>query len=142
MKRNRVIALVLIFTLLLSLPAFASENRASDQIGMHNMTVTALPGEIGIKASIYGMGRMNKIGCQSIYVYKEYGTGWLLVDRMRETYDDNMYSTNASAHMANYYFDSIAGVEYRVEITLFAENDEGRDTVSQTFYVTGKPGNS
>lgn len=85
---------------------------------------------------------MNKIGCQSIYVYKEYGTGWLLVDRMRENYDDNMYSTNATAHMANYYFDSVAGVEYRVEITLFAENDEGRDTVSQTFYVTGKSGMS
>lgn len=125
MKRNRVVALVLIFTLLLSFPAFASENRASDQIGMHSITVTPLPGQIAIKASIYGMGPMNKIGCQSIYVYKEYGSGWLLVDRMRENYDDNMYSTNVGAHMANYYFDSIAGVEYRVEITLFAENDEG-----------------
>ena len=142
MKRNRVVALVLIFTLLLSFPAFASENRASDQIGMHSITVTPLPGQIAIKASIYGMGPMNKIGCQSIYVYKEYGSGWLLVDRMRENYDDNMYSTNVGAHMANYYFDSIAGVEYRVEITLFAENDEGRDTVSQTLYVTGNSSNN
>ena len=40
--------------------------------------------------------------------------------------------------MANYYFDSEVDVEYRLEITLFAENDEGRDTVSQTFYVTGE----
>ncbi len=80
---------------------------------------------------------MNKIGCQSIYLYKEYGTGWLLVDRMREE-DDNMYSTNIAGHMANYYFDSDVGVRYLLEITMFAENDEGRDTIEETFYVTGK----
>ncbi len=142
MRGKRLLAFICVFTLLLSVPAFASENRASDQIGRHDISVTSLPGQIGIKASIYGVSAMNKIGCQSIYVYKAYGSGWLLVDRMRENYDDNMYSTNVAAHMANYYFDSVAGVEYRVEITLFAENDEGRDTVSQTFYVTGKSGMS
>ena len=83
------------------------------------------------------MGLMNKIGCQSIYLYKEYGSGWLLVDRLREE-DDNMYRTNSSGHAANYYFDTVKGVKYRLNITLFAENDEGRDTVSQTFYFTGK----
>lgn len=140
--RRRLLALILCFTLLLSLPAFAVDSRASDQIGRHDIKVTALDGQIGIKASIYGTGPMNKIGCQSIYLYKEYGTGWLLVDRLRENYDDNMYRTNSSGHAANYYFDSIAGVKYRLEITLFAENDEGRDTVSQTFYVTGKSGTS
>lgn len=142
MKKNKLLVFVLVVALILTMPAFAAETRASDQINRHDIKVTELPGEVGIKASIFGVAPMNKIGCQSIYLYKEYGTGWLLVDRLRENYDDNMYSTNASAHMANYYFDTIAGVEYRLDITLFAENDEGRDTVSQTFYVTGKPGNS
>lgn len=142
MKYKRILAIALICTLLLSLPVLATEERASDQIGRHDIRVTSQHGKIILTTAIFGMGTMNKIGCQSIYVYKEYGTGWLLVDRMRENYDDNMYSTNVAAHMANYYFDSVAGVEYRVEITLFAENDEGRDTVSQTFYVTGKSGTS
>ncbi len=135
--KKRVLALLLVFTLVLTIPALAIENRASDQIGRHDIRVTALSGQIGIKASIYGVGPMNKIGCQSIYLYKEYGTGWLLVDRMREE-DDNMYSTNIAGHMANYYFDSDVGVRYLLEITMFAENDEGRDTITETFYVTGK----
>ena len=49
-----------------------------------------------------------------------------------------MYVTNAAGHAANYYLDTIRGVKYRLDITLFAENDDGRDTVSQTFYFTGK----
>ena len=40
--------------------------------------------------------------------------------------------------MANYFFDSEPGVRYKVVITMFAENDEGRDTIEETFYVTGK----
>lgn len=137
MKKTKLVALIMIFSLLLSMSAFASETRASDQIARHDIDVTELSGQIGIKASIYGMGLMNKIGCQSIYLYKEYGSGWLLVDRLREE-DDNMYRTNSSGHAANYYFDTVKGVKYRLNITLFAENDEGRDTVSQTFYFTGK----
>ena len=35
---------------------------------------------------------------------------------------------------------SVAGVNYRVDVTLFAEDDRGRDTVSGTYYVTGKSG--
>ncbi len=138
MRIKKVFALVIVFAMLMSLPTLAVEDRASDQIGRHDIRVTALSGQIGIKASIVGVATMNKVGCQSIYLYERYGTGWLLVDRLRENYDDNMYSTNVAGHMANYYFDSEVGVEYRLEITLFAENDEGRDTVSQTFYVTGE----
>ena len=137
MNIKRLVSFILVFTLILSLPVFASESRASDQIGRHDIQVTPLPGEVGIKATIIGMGLMNKIGCQSLYLYKEYGSGWLLVDRLREE-DDNMYVTNAAGHAANYYLDTIRGVKYRLDITLFAENDDGRDTVSQTFYFTGK----
>jgi hypothetical protein len=31
-----------------------------------------------------------------------------------------------------------SGVEYRVSVTVFAENSAGRDTRSKTVYVTGK----
>ena len=141
MKKSRFLALILVFVLMLSLPAFATEDRASDQIARHDIKVTPMDGQIVIKASIYGMGVMNKIGRESIYVFKEYGSGWISTDWLLED-DYNMYRTNSSGHAANFFFDSEEGVKYRIEITLFAEDDEGRDTVSQTFYVTGKPGNS
>lgn len=137
MKIKRCLALALIIVMILSIPAFAAENRASDQIGRHDIKVTALDGQIGIKASIYGNGPMNKLGCESIYVYWQYGSAWISDDWLLED-DYNMYSTNTAAHMANYFFDSEPGVRYRVVITMFAENDEGRDTIEETFYVTGK----
>ena len=52
--------------------------------------------------------------------------------------DYNMYNTNSVGYAANHYFDSEAGVNYMIVITLFAENDAGRDTITRTYYVTGK----
>lgn len=137
MKIKRLVAISLILVMLLSVPAFASVNRASDQIGRHDIKVTPLEGQIAIKASIYGNGSMNKLGCESIYLFKQYGSAWISNDWYLED-DYNMYSTNSPAHMANYYFDSEPGVNYRVVITMFAENDAGRDTITRTYYVTGK----
>lgn len=137
MKKKRLLALVLIFTLLLSLPAFAVTDRASDQIGSRNVRVTVLSGQIAVKASVFGMGIMNKIGTESIFIYTQSGNGWLLTDFSVESYE-GMTSTNAGAHMGMYYFDSVAGVNYRVVVTVFAENDAGRDSRTDIFYVTGK----
>ena len=137
MKIKRLIAISLILVMLLSVPAFASVNRASDQIGRHDIKVTPLEGQIAIKASIYGNGSMNKLGCESIYLFKQYGSAWISNDWYLED-DYNMYSTNSPAHMANYYFHSEPGVNYKVVITMFAENDAGRDTITRTYYVTGK----
>lgn len=137
MKKKRLLALVLVFTLLLSLPAFAATDRASDQIHRRDVRVTATPGQIVVKASIFGMGNMNKIGCQSIYVYEQVGSFWVLDDFKLED-DAGMYSTNTAGHMSNYYFDSETDVEYKVVVTVFAENDAGRDSRTDIFYVTGK----
>ena len=137
MKVKKVLALVLVVAIILSVPAFAVEDRASDQISRHDIKVTPLDGRIAIKASIYGNGPMNKLGCESIYVYWQYGSAWISDDWLLED-DYNMYSTNVAAHMANYYFDSEPGVNYMVVITMFAENDAGRDTITRTYYVTGK----
>ncbi len=143
MKLKRILAFVLILALVLSMPtfAFATEDRASDQIGRHNIKVASSSGQIIVTTMIFGMGLMNEIGCEKIYIYEKYGTGWLLVDWLVEG-DDNTVTTNSAAHMASYFFDCRDGVEYRISVTLFAENDEGRDTVSQTLYVTGNSSNN
>lgn len=137
MKIKNVLALVLVIAMVLSVPAFAAENRASDQISRHDIKVTPIDGQIAIKASIYGNGFMNKLGCESIYLYEQYGSVWISNEWYLED-DYNMYNTNSVGYAANHYFDSEPGVRYKVVITMFAENDEGRDTIEETFYVTGK----
>lgn len=137
MKIKRLLALALVFVMLLSIPAFAVEDRASDQIGRHDIKVTSIPGRIAIKASIYSNGPMNKLGCESIYLFEEYGSAWISHEWYLED-DYNMYNTNSVGYAANHYFDSEPGVRYKVVITMFAENDAGRDTITRTYYVTGK----
>lgn len=137
MKIRRFLAFTLILATLIALPALAVEDRASDQIGRHDIKVTPMPGQIVIKASIYGTGPMNKLGCESIYLFEQYGSAWISNEWLLED-DYNMYNTNSAGHAANYFFDSEPGVRYKVVITVFAENDEGRDTIEETFYVTGK----
>lgn len=137
MKKTRFLALVLVFTLLLSLPAFATSNRASDQISLRNIDVNALSGQISVKATVVGLGTMSKIGCQSIYVYEQSGSFWLLTGYKSET-NDGMVNTNAPGYANIHYFDSETDVEYKVVVTVFAENDAGRDSRTDIFYVTGK----
>ncbi len=137
MKVRNILALVLVIAIVLSVPVFAVEDRASDQISRHDIRVTPMDGQIVIKASIYGNGPMNKLGCESIYLYKQYGSVWISNEWLLED-DYNMYNTNSAGHAANYFFDSEPGVRYKVVITMFAENDAGRDTIEETFYVTGK----
>lgn len=137
MKIKRLLAISLIFVMLLSVPVFALEDRASDQIGRHDIKITPQEGRIVVKTSIYGNGFMNKLGCESIYFYEQYGSVWRSDQWLLED-DYNMYNTNSVGYAANHYFDSEPGVRYMIVITLFAENDEGRDTIEETFYVTGK----
>ena len=137
MKVKNVLALILVVAIILSVPAFAVEDRASDQISRHDIRVTSIEGRIAIKASIFGNGPMNKLGCESIYLYEQYGSAWISHEWYLED-DYNMYNTNSVGYAANHYFDSEPGVRYKVVITMFAENDEGRDTIEETFYVTGK----
>lgn len=117
--------------------AFAAETRASRQISIYSMNVTPITGMLDVKFSVTANGPANKLGCESIYVYEKSGSRWDFVDSKDED-DPGMSRTDYYAHRNNIYFDSESGVEYKVVVTIFAENDEGRDTRTKTFYVTGK----
>ena len=80
---------------------------------------------------------MNKIGCESIEVYEKEGADWQLVESLDED-DEGMSSTNVPRHRNDIACDGEAGVEYKVVVTIFAENDAGRDTRTKTSYVTGR----
>lgn len=137
MKKVRIIALVLACMALLSIGAFAAESRASDQISRYDIVVTPMSGYINVKASVYGKGLMDKLGCQSIYVYEENGSSWNPLDNDEES-ASNMCVNNASKHVVNKQYNTEEGKEYKVVVTVFAEKDGDRDTRTRTFFVTGE----
>lgn len=135
MKKRRI--LIFIATILcvatVIIPTFA---RASDQISGYWIDILAARnGGIAVEFSITGTGYVNKIGVESIRVYENRGTYWSLVEYPQED-DPGMSVTNDFAHGGTIYCNGTAGVEYKVAVTVFAENDAGRDTRSKTSYVT------
>lgn len=139
MKHKRLISLIIasLCIFILTIPILALETRASDQITLYNMAVTPITGMIDVKFSVTGAGMANKLGCESIYIYKKSGTKWIFVESRSED-DEGMSRENYHAHKNNIDLPSEAGVEYKVVVTIFAENSKGRDTRSDTFYVTGR----
>ncbi|HIW17322.1 MAG TPA: hypothetical protein H9689_07630 [Firmicutes bacterium] len=134
MTRKRIAALftAVIFMFLMSVSAMA---RASDQISAYAIDVTPLSGEVEVYFYVSGTGVKDKLGCESIYVYE---VGNVIPEESWDEYDSGMARRNGAAYGNSIYFDSEKGVEYKVVVTIFAEDDDGRDSRSKTFYVTGE----
>ena len=139
MKVKKTLSLLLAIGCLsaLAVPASATEMRASAQIAAYDMEVTPASNQLAIYFSMIGTGKMDKLGCESILVYKLVGSEWTLTEIKTENYT-GMSSSNAYTHTNTVYCSSTSGTRYKVTVTLFSENADGRDTRSETFYVTGK----
>lgn len=133
-KKSIALVCVMACLLTLSISAFAAETRASEQIKQYSMSVTPQDGDLIIEFSVAGNGKMNKIGCQSIYIYEKSGTTWSYVESLSEN-NSGMSKTNTHFHANAIYCDFEAGVDYKVVVTVFAEDSAGRDTRTKTFYV-------
>ena len=107
----RFITLTLILSIILALPAFATQNtsdRASEQLRSYFMDArNAGNGEIIITFSVDGTRKMEQIGAKRIVVFNKVGGVWSIVESWSK--DD---------------------------ITIFAENSSGSDSRTQTFFVT------
>ena len=137
-KRKRFISLLItaVCMFLFAMPAFATI-KASSQISQYDMSVTPVTNTLNIKFLISGNHIMDKIGCESIYVYEKSGSHWILVNSWYED-DSGMSRSNTRSSRNTMYSDSEAGVEYKVVMTVFAEDSNGRDTRTRTICVTGR----
>lgn len=141
MKIKKILSLALsvICVSILSIPVSAVEPRASAQIAVYAMDVTPLSDKLSVYASVTGSGKMDKLGCESIYIYKLVNSRWVSVPDQTKLEDDTgMSSSNTYDHTNVVRCDSERGEAYKVVVTIFAENSKGRDTRSDTFYVVGK----
>ena len=80
---------------------------------------------------------MDKIGCENIEVYSKDGSRWDTEIDWDED-DDYMSSTNIHAYAHTFSIPTIKNVEYLVNVTIFAEDDYGRDTRSKSDTLLGR----
>ena len=136
MRCKRVISFFCVVICMMTMVISASAStRASDQISSYLIQAKSDDGNIYVDFSVTGKGGMDRIGCESIYIY-ESSSG-----RLVESYDENdvgMSGRNTVRYTNMITADCEVGTSYRVEVTIFAEDSAGRDTRSQTFYVTGQ----
>ena len=133
MKHKKLLSLfcAVVCMMTMVIPSFA---RASTQINDYWVDVISDDGQIYIDFSVSGTGTMEKIGCESIYIFEDSGR---LMDSFDED-DTGMSRSNTVRHANTITADCDDGVRYRVIVTIFAEDSAGRDTRKQTFYVAGQ----
>ena len=133
---SRICALLVVLSIFLSVPAFATTYRASDQISSHSAEAIATGGgSFEVYFNIYGTGRMTCLGAESIVVREKVGSVWKIVATFDRD-DTDMVSNNAFVHSATLYYPGTSGTEYMIEVTLFAENASGYDSRLKVVYVT------
>ncbi len=141
MKTKKFLSIVLsvICVMTLCVPACAVEARASAQIAAYSMDITLHTGFFSVFFSVTGPGNVDKLGCESIYVYKMVDSRWILVDEETKLEDDpGMSGNNTYIHANSIDCNSERGAAYKIVVTIFSENSKGRDTRSDTFFKIGQ----
>ena len=136
MKLNR--SYTFLFTIIcligLLIPVASAAESASDQIMSWGIDVTFGDGTIDVEFGITGNGTMNKLGCEYIYVYKKNGSAWDDYT-YRTEYNTGMSKYNSAFHANLIEIPCDDSAEYKVVVTVFAEDDEGRDSRTDVFYL-------
>ena len=135
-KVKYCISMVLVCTLFFATASFAAA-RASAQIDYYNINAIASGGgEIAIRFSITAPNYMRELGAESIYIYERGTFGWDLVEKFDKD-DPDMTVTDAIKHGTTIYYNGESGNEYRIIVTVFAEDKNGEsDSRSKTMSVT------
>ena len=141
MKIKRALSTILsiICVVALCVPVCAVESRASEQIAIYGMKVDPVEGAMAVSFSVTGPGYVDKIGCESIYLYKMVNSSWVLVPEETKLEDDpGMSRTNDYDHTNSIRCKTESGEAYKIVVTIFSENSKGRDTRTKTFYEIGQ----
>lgn len=78
---------------------------------------------------------MDRIGFESVEIYEKWGSLW----RKEASYDVNdsgMCNERARLYSGTLTYHGSSESEYKVVVTIFAEDANGTDSRTKTFYVT------
>lgn len=133
-----ILTSILFALVVLTIPALAVSDRASDQISGYYMVATPLQnGQIAIDFGVDATGKMTRLGADSIVVYEKEGSRWETVASW-DRYDAGMSSTNKNTYSNTLFFDGTKSREYKITITIFAQDASGTDYRSDQFLITAK----
>jgi len=129
----RIVALVLVLTILLSMAAFAAMTE-SDYIAATSAWITRSGNTVKVNFYIVGTKTMDKIGVQYVYLYEKTGNTWYLVETFDYTdpdYAADMMNTNSGAKAAYLSYDGSSTKSYYATCYFYAEKNGGSDSITQ-----------
>lgn len=134
-QKARILALLLALVCMLSVTAVAADMRASDYIDKYDIDAVATGGgDIAIKISVDGTGKMTSLGAEEIVVYEKISGRWMVAGYYDKS-DSGMVGTNTSAFSNTIYFSGYTDTEYKIEVTIFSEDATGSDSRYVEVYV-------
>lgn len=132
-KTLRIIALIIVLTMLLSTAAFAAEN-ASAYIAATSAWITRDGNTVKVNFWIVGTGTMDQIGVKYIYLYEKNGNTWNLVKSYSYTnpiYATTLMASSTYVHAGYVTYSGSASKSYYADCRFYAEKDGGSDTIQQ-----------
>ncbi len=138
MRKNsiRILALIVVLTLMLSTVAFAAMN-ASEYINSTSGWITRDGNTVEVNFYITGAGMMDKIGLKYIYLYELNGNTWGLVaiyNYTNPTFEATLMGTNKTMHSGYVTYSGSANKQYYASCWFYAEKNGGSDTITQSAY--------
>lgn len=121
----RLVSLILVFAILLAVPAYATEEHAmygSSYFVYTNAFLTKASGtNFNVSYHVTGAGGMDKIGVSYLQLQvSSDNSSWSPVASYY-----NLISTNSSVHSGSFTYTGVSGKYYRAYVEFYAMNDTG-----------------
>lgn len=131
--RISIIAMALICALTIFVSA--TDVKASYYIDKWEVDATLTDkGNIAIKISVDGTGRMTALGGKEIIIYEKINNRWMIADYFDRD-DPGMVGTNTNTFVNTIYTNAYPNTEYKICVTIFAEDSSGDDSRYQEIYI-------
>lgn len=133
-KLIRSVSLFLILSLVLSVPAFAMDARASERFKRYSSNLYAEnDGSIYVLFSVTATTTMDVIGASSIAIQRYDNARWVTECTLTVTDEPSMQTTKAAQYAASIPYEPLfSNMEYRAVITFYAKDSSGSSTAKMT----------
>ena len=136
---KRCISLFLLCLLVCSMmvSAFGTETKGSAYFSAHSVSATPIGnGKIAFEFDIIATHTMTELGATSIGVYRENSDGTATLMRIyNQSNTSGLYTTNSNNKYGRVEYQGVVGNDYYAVISMYCQNDSGRESKSRTTYV-------
>ena len=137
-KRFLALFLVFVLTSISVCSALDIQPYASAQLSRYSASaVSRTSGKIAVSFVVVGTGMMRELGLDSIVLSENVNGRWIEVDSFDRD-DLDKTRTNSNSYTDSVSFDADSGVEYKIDVTVYATNASGTDYGEYSCTVTVK----